>query len=192
MSEHRVSNTATGNGGRGRRQRICRAALIVAATAIIGACGASDDATVTYTREQYEADVQKLDAEYRQCMSDYGIDVPTYDTLGGNAVDGSDQSDIDVNDYDPDIYAEAEAECSPILADLPSFLDTMTPEEQAESRDYNAALQNCVAAKGFAMPETESDGNTVENAPDRDDLLPPGGDAFEQAVGDCEQEISDP
>lgn len=176
---------------RRRWQRLGLALAVIAAAPLLSACGSSDDATGEYTLEQYEADVQRIDAEYRQCMSDNGIDLPENDTAGGNAVDGAEQPDIDPDLYDTDAFAEAEAECSEILADLPSYLDTLTPEELAETKDYNVALQNCVADKGYALPTPESDGNSVVTAPERDDLLPPEGDAFEEAVGDCEQEISD-
>lgn len=113
---------------------------------------ATTEDTATTTTEA--VDPEEAFQEYEACMQEHGIEMP--DAQGGDGVVAFE----DDGSFDIAAFEEASVACDPILeAAFGEF--EMTPEQEAEFRDQELALAQCMRDNGIDWPDPGSDGSTV-------------------------------
>ena len=120
-----------------------------------GAAGGGDSADTT-AASLSEADQRQALLDFAECMREHGVDMPdpSFDGQGGV---------IQVGEMggDPDVFAEAQAACQPLLEDaMGSF--TPNPEQEAQMREQALAFARCMREHGVDFPDpTFGDDGTV-------------------------------
>ncbi len=125
------------------RQAQTLAAVGIAATLLLSACGALPGGGDSAFDDLSEAEKSRVAESYRDCMAEGGLEAQ---------VDYSNGLNIDVNggDISMEEAMKVEAECEPLLADLDQEFD-MTPEQEARLADATAKVQKCLAEDGYVI-----------------------------------------
>ena len=116
--------------------------------------------------------------EYSACMREHGVDLPDPSASGGAvSVGGGSESDFAT-------FEGANTECAPLLEGV--FDDfQLSPQQQAESRDQQLALAECMRGEGIDWPDPDPEGGliAVEMGDDVDD------EALNAAMQTCSEEV---
>lgn len=111
----------------------------------------SEETAETTTTEA--VDPEQAFQEYTACMQEQGIEMPDPQDGGVIAIGSHDG-------FDFESFEAAAAECDPILeAAFGEF--EMTPEQEAEMRDQELAMAQCMRDNGIDWPDPGSDGSTM-------------------------------
>jgi hypothetical protein len=146
-----------------RRGRLFTAVLSVALLA--AACGSGSEAEGA---PAVAALAEEANVAFEQCLADNGVD-NAFGGSGGESIDGEEDGPQTMRlDFDSEEEAEAfnEAldECNEIFEDAFGEFE-LSPEQEAEFADAEAAFNQCMAEQGFEM----SDGGfEVEDIDDLD------------------------
>ncbi len=178
-------------------------ALLVTAALLLSACGstqaadtpsvASLDNGETETtegkndgdnEEPSEADLEKAQLKYDQCMLDNGVD---QDELFGDLEEDEDSGissgQVEFTEEDFEEFEAAQEECQPILDDAFGEF-TLSPEDEAKQADVELKFNQCMADKGFDFEESE-DGEVIE-LPEDVDI-----DKLDEASKECNEIFED-
>ncbi|MCP5025008.1 MAG: hypothetical protein GY929_01875 [Actinomycetia bacterium] len=154
-------------------------------------------------------------ALYNECMADAGFGFGGSSVVYGPGTDAIDVTELDesagpaevdpqqaagVDDFDPEAFEEANAQCNGHLAAIDTGFD-LSPEEQAAFDDAQLEFTDCMEEQGIEMPEiaTSTEGGITLKEDDPD---PEGGavsfgdfdfdfEAFQEAAKSCRHKFDE-
>ncbi len=138
-----------------------------------------------------DADIERAELQYQQCLEDNGISTEgLFEDSGGEVIAGDDTTDGEgmaqelETDGDFEAVNAAFEECDALLEDVYGAF-TPSPEEEAALQDAQAAFETCMADNGMDI-DTSGQGGIVSF-----EIETGEEDDFEQIIDECSEAFTD-